>query len=71
MIRIAISQGAFDTIASALPLGSVAYETVDDRGERFIWLEPHVLNKLRFLSGPSESYADVILRPVAEMAELN
>jgi hypothetical protein len=36
----------------------------DANGERLIWLEPHVLNRLRALRGPGESYSDVILRLV-------
>lgn len=50
-----------------MPLGSVAVEpAVNERSEREIWLEPHVLNKLRALRGPGESYSDVILRLAAE-----
>ena len=41
MIRIAMTQAAFDAIASTLPLGSVAVEPEDNgRGERTIWLAP-------------------------------
>ena len=32
MIRIAITQAAFDAIAKTLPLGSVAYENATDEG---------------------------------------
>jgi hypothetical protein len=35
-------------------------------GERLIWLESSVVNKLRFLRGPGESYSDVILRVAGE-----
>jgi len=28
-----------------------------DNGERLIWLEPHVVNRLRALCGPGESFA--------------
>ena len=63
MIRISITAAAFDAIAATLPFGSVAYEPkVNDQGEREIWLEPHILNKLRTMRGPGESYSDVILR---------
>ena len=63
MIRIAISQAAFDAIASTMPFGSVSYEqSANAKGERLIWLPPAVVNRLRFLRGPSESYSDVILR---------
>jgi hypothetical protein len=40
MIRIAITQAAFDAICATLPLGSVGYENqIDERGERLIWLD--------------------------------
>ena len=43
MIRIAISAAAFGAIAATLPLGSVAFEPqTKDKGERLIWLEPHI-----------------------------
>jgi hypothetical protein len=29
-------------------------------------LEPHVVNKLRYLRGPGESYSDVILKLAAQ-----
>jgi hypothetical protein len=66
MIRIAITAAAFDAIAKTLPLGSVGYERENaDAAERFIWLEPHIVNKLRHLGGPGESFSDVILRVAA------
>jgi hypothetical protein len=37
MIRIAISQAAFDAIARTIPFGSVNFEAgVEDKGERYI-----------------------------------
>jgi hypothetical protein len=37
MVRIAISQAAFDAIAKTLPLGSVAFENkTHEKGERLI-----------------------------------
>jgi hypothetical protein len=66
MIRIAISLEAFDAITATLPVGSVAVEPVlDGKGERLIWLALHVVNKLRRLRGPGESYSDVIIRLAA------
>jgi hypothetical protein len=63
MIRIAISQTAFEAIARTLPLGSVGYENkTNERGERLIWLERSVRDRLRHLRSPGESYSDVILR---------
>jgi hypothetical protein len=31
---------------------------------RRTWLEPHIVDKLRYLRGPGESYSDVILKLV-------
>ena len=63
MIKIAISQAAFDAIAATMQLGSVGYENAtNERGERLIWLDRAVVDRLRSLRGPGESYSDVILR---------
>jgi hypothetical protein len=63
MIRIAITATAYDAIAASLPLGSVGYENATTaRGERLIWLERSVIDRLRSLRGPGESFSDVILR---------
>jgi hypothetical protein len=63
MIRIAIRPAAYDTIAATLPLGSVGYEPAPNAtGERLIWLEAAVVNRLTAMRGPGESYSDVILR---------
>jgi hypothetical protein len=47
MVKIAISQEAFDAIAGAMPVESVANE----RGERLIWLPRGVVAKLRAMRG--------------------
>jgi hypothetical protein len=52
MIRIAISKAAFDAIAATLPLGSVSYENhVNERGERYVWLPPNVVDRLAGQNG--------------------
>jgi hypothetical protein len=62
MIRIAITQAAFDAIAATLPLGTAAVEpAVEEGGLRYIWLEARWLDRLKSYRGPSESYSDVIL----------
>jgi hypothetical protein len=39
IIRITISQAAFDAIAATLALGSMNYENAtNERGERYVWL---------------------------------
>jgi hypothetical protein len=63
MVRISISQAAFDALAAMLSLGSVGYESEPDaRGERLVWLEPRVVDRLAAMREPSESYSAVILR---------
>jgi hypothetical protein len=67
MIRIAISQTAFEAIARRLPLGNVSFENAtNERGERLIWLDRAVVDRLRSLRGAGESYGDVILRVAKE-----
>jgi hypothetical protein len=58
MIRIAITRAAFDAIATTLALGSVAYEAeANERGERLIWLEDAMADRLGAMRGPGESTA--------------
>jgi hypothetical protein len=67
VIRIAITAAAFEAIARTLPLGSVGYENkTDEQGNRLIWLDRAVVDRLRAMRGPGESYSDVILRIAAE-----
>jgi hypothetical protein len=63
MIRIAITQAAFNAIVETMQLGSVGYENqTDEQRRRLIWLDHAVVARLRAMRGPSESYSDVILR---------
>jgi hypothetical protein len=67
MVRIAISQAAFDAITKTLALGSVGFENkVNEKGERLIWIERRMLDKLNSYRRAGESYSDVILRLAAE-----
>ena len=67
MVRIAISEAAFEAIARTLLLGSVGYESeANEHGERLIWLEDAMADRLGALRGPGETYSDVILRIAAE-----
>jgi hypothetical protein len=66
MVRIAITQAAFDAIVRMLPVGSVGYENAtNEKGERLIWLERRMLDKLNSYRRAGESYSDVILRLAA------
>ena len=63
MVRIAITPAAFSALAATLPLGSVAYEPqLNAQGERLVWLEPPVIDRLTAMRQADESYSDVILR---------
>jgi hypothetical protein len=67
MVRIAITPAAFEAIAKTLPLGSFGYENAtNEKGERLIWLEPSMVDRLRAMRGPGESWSDVILRLAEE-----
>jgi hypothetical protein len=46
MVRIAISQAAFDAIAETLALGSVGFENkTDEHGQRLIWFDRAVVDR--------------------------
>ncbi len=65
MVRIAISPAAFEAIAATLPVGSVGFEhELNAQGERLIWLDAAVVDRLAFLRQPGETYSDVIMRLV-------
>jgi hypothetical protein len=69
VVRIAITVEAFEAIARTLPLGSVAVEAEpNERGERLIWLEAAMADRIGAMRGPGESYSDVILRIASESA---
>jgi hypothetical protein len=63
VVRIAISAEAFEAIAQTLllPLGSVSYENASNEKERYVWLDRKVIEHLRALRRPGESFSDVIL----------
>jgi hypothetical protein len=41
----------------------------NERGERYVWLAPNVVARLRALRGPGQSYSDAILRLVKAEGE--
>jgi hypothetical protein len=62
MVGIAITQAAFDAISTTLPLGNLGFENkTDEEGQRLIWLDRSVVDRLRSLRGPGESYSDLIV----------
>jgi hypothetical protein len=63
MVRIAITNAAYEAISATLPLGSVAVEPYfNEKGERVVWLEEVWVDRLGAMRGPGESYSDAILR---------
>ncbi len=63
MIRIAISAEAFEAIARTMPLGSFGFERAPNaKGERVIWLDAVLVDRLGAMRGPGEDYSAVILR---------
>jgi hypothetical protein len=66
MIQIAITVAALDAIAATMLFGGVNYEAqTNATGEKLIWLDVRVVERLTALRGPGESYSDLILRPTA------
>ncbi len=61
MVRIAISPAAFVAISSTPPLGSVGFEREPDaKGDRQIWLDAAVVDRLAAMRRPGESFSDVV-----------
>jgi hypothetical protein len=48
-------------------LSFIGYENAtNEKGERLIWLEPSMVDRLRAMRGPGERWSDVILRLAEE-----
>jgi len=53
MIRIAVTNAAFEAISATLPVGSVGFEREPDaKGERLIWLDAGVVDWLAAMRRP-------------------
>ena len=55
---------AYDAIASTLPKGAARWPMQRDQGRCFIQVEAAVVDRMRAMRRPGESYSDVILRLV-------
>jgi hypothetical protein len=64
MIRVALTDAAYDAIASTLPKGAAQWPMQRDRGQCFIQVEAAVVDRMRAMRRPGESYSQVILRLV-------
>ena len=64
MIRLVLTEGAYDAIASTLPKSSARWPMQRDHGRCFIQVEAAVVDRMRAMRRPGENYSDVILRLV-------
>jgi hypothetical protein len=64
MIRIALSDVAYDAIATQLPKGPARWPMQRDRDQCFIQVEAAVVDRMRAMRKPGESYSHVLLRLV-------
>ena len=64
MIRIALSDAAYDAIAATLPKGSARWPMQRDGDQCFIQVESAVVDRMRAMRRPGESCSAVILRLV-------
>ena len=64
MIRVALTDAAYDSIASTLPKGAARWPMQRDRGQCFIQVEAAVVDGTRAMRRPGESYSQFILRLV-------
>jgi hypothetical protein len=64
MIRIALTDAAYDAIASTLPKGAARWPMQRHRDQCFIQVEAAVVDRMRAMRRPGESYSQVILRLV-------
>jgi hypothetical protein len=62
MIRVALTDAAYDVIASTLPRGAARWPMQRDRDQCFIQVEAAVIDRMRAMRRPGESYSEVILR---------
>jgi hypothetical protein len=59
MVRIFVTQEAFEAIKATLPMGSVAFEPDAANGQRQLWLERVWADKLAPMRGKGETFSHV------------
>ena len=64
MICVALTDAAYDAIASTLPKGAARWPMQRDQGQCFIQVEAAVIDRMRAIRKPGESYSHVLLRLV-------
>jgi hypothetical protein len=68
MVTISITPEAFTAIEATLADGYEAEARPDGKGGYLVTLPHDVLDRLKAMRGPGESYSDVILRLAGELA---
>ena len=64
MIRVVLTDAAYDAVASTLPNGAARWPMQRHRGQCSIQVEAAVVDRMRAMRRPGDSYSEVILRLV-------
>jgi hypothetical protein len=64
MIRVVLTDAAYDAIASTLPKGAARWPMQRDWDQCFIQIEAALVDRMRAMRRPGDSYSEVILRLV-------
>ena len=64
MIRVVLTDAAYDAIASTLPKGAARWPMQRDRDQCFIQTEAALVDRMRAMRRLGDSYSEVILRLV-------
>jgi hypothetical protein len=64
MIRVVLTDAVYDAIASTLPKGAARWPMQREQGQCFIQVEAAVVDRMRAMRRPGESYSEVILKLV-------
>lgn len=63
MVRIEVTQAAYDVLLSSLPDGWTPLEPqVSDMGNYYLWLDRRSVAQLAALRRPGEGFSEVVLR---------
>ena len=57
MIRVVLTDAVYDAIASTLPKGAARWPMQREQGQCFIQVEAAVVDRMRAMRGPGESYS--------------
>jgi hypothetical protein len=67
LIKIAITSRRSRRLRERYRSANVAFENkIDENGDRLIWLDPAVVDRLGAMPGAGESFSDVIVRIAAQ-----